>query len=107
MGDNLFEGLPPPSSQQQNREHESEQEQQSTTYKKKRESSPVPAPAPAPSLKSALKKPKTNPEGDSSCFPCILIIWAVCDRSSSLFLKQNFELGLAFRWHKKCSADGF
>ncbi|XP_044481736.1 uncharacterized protein LOC123208350 [Mangifera indica] len=62
MGDNLFEGLPPPSSQQQNREHESEQEQQSTTYKKKRESSPVPAPAPAPSLKSALKKPKTNPE---------------------------------------------
>ncbi|KAJ0079516.1 hypothetical protein Patl1_23201 [Pistacia atlantica] len=60
MGDNLFEGLPPPSSQQQNRDHEPEQEQQSTTNKKKRESSPVPAPAPI--LKSALKKPKSNPE---------------------------------------------
>ncbi|KAJ0014449.1 hypothetical protein Pint_20426 [Pistacia integerrima] len=60
MGDNLFEGLPPPSSQQQNRDHDPEQEQQSTTNKKKRESSPVPAPAPI--LKSALKKPKSNPE---------------------------------------------
>lgn len=77
MGDNLFEGLPPPSSQQQNGDHEPGQEQQSTTNKKKRESSPVPAPAPI--LKSALKKPKTDPEGDSSCLPCILIIWALCD----------------------------
>lgn len=55
MADNLFEGLPPPSSEPQN-----EEQQQSTANNKKREASPAPAPAPA--LKSALKKPKTDSE---------------------------------------------
>ncbi|KAJ4719710.1 Nucleolar/coiled-body phosphoprotein [Melia azedarach] len=58
MADNLFEGLPPPSSQPQN--HEQEREQQPAPTTKKRESSPLPAPAPI--LKSALKKPKTGSE---------------------------------------------
>lgn len=52
MTDNLFEGLPPPSSEPQN-----EEQQQSTANNKKREASPAPA------LKSALKKPKTDSEG--------------------------------------------
>lgn len=56
MTDNLFEGLPPPSSEPQN-----EEQQQSTANNKKREASPAPAQAPA--LKSALKKPKTDSEG--------------------------------------------
>ncbi|KAL5768161.1 hypothetical protein ACOSQ2_014944 [Xanthoceras sorbifolium] len=61
MGDNLFEGLPPPSSSQQ--KNQEEELQQSATINKKREASPVPAPVPI--LKSALKKPKTNPEPEA------------------------------------------
>uniref|UniRef100_A0A2P2K9E5 Uncharacterized protein n=1 Tax=Rhizophora mucronata TaxID=61149 RepID=A0A2P2K9E5_RHIMU len=60
MGDNLFEGLPPPSHQQQ----QNQQLEESGALKTAAiEPSPAPAP-PNPVLKSALKRPKpqeTNP----------------------------------------------
>ncbi|KAJ9180060.1 hypothetical protein P3X46_008351 [Hevea brasiliensis] len=52
MGDNLFEGLPPPSNQQQ------QNQQVEENASNNREPSPVPPPAPTPVLKSALKRPK-------------------------------------------------
>ncbi|KAK4851220.1 hypothetical protein QYF36_013382 [Acer negundo] len=63
MGDNLFEGLPPPSSSSSKQKNHEEEEHKPATINKKREASPVPAPVPV--LKSALKKPKTNPEPEA------------------------------------------
>lgn len=88
MADNLFEGLPPPSSQPQN--HEQEREQQPAPTTKKRESSPLPAPAPI--LKSALKKPKTGSEGLPILFSFMFLFFPL------IFLNQNLNwgIGLAF-----------
>lgn len=59
MGDNLFEGLPPPSHQEQNALVEENNDKSKTAPAASIEMSPglVPA-APKPALKSALKRPK-------------------------------------------------
>lgn len=95
MADNLFEGLPPPSTEphppQNHQEDEDEDDDdEAEVYPKTaiadRKSSPLPAPAPV--LKSALKRPKPVepiPDGNSlsskslafetdfNCFSCLFI----------------------------------
>ncbi|XP_030534947.1 uncharacterized protein LOC115744013 [Rhodamnia argentea] len=79
MVEDLFEGLPPPSSNPQEAQAR-EQEQQGggargvlqipSSSPRKKDSAPSPVPAPPPALKSALKRPKsdepTNPPGAES-----------------------------------------
>lgn len=71
VGDNLFEGLPPPSAklhasqsyQQQQEEEEAQLRPKTATAN--HQSSPLPAP-PQPVLKSALKRPKPlQPNSDA------------------------------------------
>lgn len=73
MAENLFEGLPPPSTELHPPQHQREEEEEVELYPKTatadRKSSPLPAPEPV--IKSALKRPKPvepNPDGNSSFF---------------------------------------
>ncbi|XP_030960938.1 uncharacterized protein LOC115982469 [Quercus lobata] len=62
MGDNLFEGLPPPSQQKpQEEEEEKQQHQLHNTITTSSSSFSSPVPPPIPVLKSALKRPKPKP----------------------------------------------